>query len=80
MATLISTWAELAAVPESETHRLDIGDYNGWIVTKKPKSDKFSDRMHYLSTHTFYGSTYQYSTKILQECGFDIELASWDAE
>lgn len=32
----------------------------------------------YLSTHTFYGSNYEYSTKFLQEHGFDIEIDNWD--
>lgn len=32
----------------------------------------------YLSTHTFYGSQYEYSTMILQEHGFDVKLDNWD--
>lgn len=38
------------------------------------------DRHVYLSTHTFYGSNYKYSTKLLQEHGFDIEIDNWDKE
>lgn len=34
----------------------------------------------YLSTHTFYGKTHEYSTMILQEHGFDIEIDNWDKE
>lgn len=34
----------------------------------------------YLGTHTFYGSLYKYSTKILQEHGFDIKIDNWDKE
>lgn len=34
----------------------------------------------YLSTHTFYGSNYEYSTRVLQEHGFDIEIDNWDKE
>lgn len=34
----------------------------------------------YLSTHTFYASQYEYSTKILQEHGFDVEIDNWDKE
>lgn len=34
----------------------------------------------YLSTHTFYGSRYAEYTKVLQECGFDIELDNWDKD
>lgn len=78
MTKLIKTWAELAEVPESETHRLEIGHHNGWIIAKKPKSEKFSDRMIYLSTHTFYGETHKSSTAMLQSCGFDVEIDNWD--
>lgn len=80
MEKLIKNWHELAKVPESKTHYLDITpeDCNGWIVTKDPKSDKFSDRMKYLSTHTFYGLNHEYSTQLLQSCGFDVIIDNWD--
>ena len=32
----------------------------------------------YLSTHTFYGSQCEHSTKVLQEHGFDVEIDNWD--
>ena len=35
---------------------------------------------YYLSTHTFYGSEHKRSTKVLQSCGFDIEIDNWDKE
>ncbi|AUR96482.1 hypothetical protein NVP1225O_30 [Vibrio phage 1.225.O._10N.261.48.B7] len=80
MTKLIKTWAELAEVAESETHFLDISvsDCNGWIMTKKPVGNKFSDKQSYLSTHTFYGSSHKRSTKLLQSCGFDVEIDNWD--
>lgn len=78
MSKLIRTWSELAEVPDSETHRLEIDEDNGWIVTKYPESDKFSDRQKYLSTHTFYGEQHKRSTTLLQSCGFDVEIANWD--
>lgn len=78
MTKLIKTWAELAKVPESDTHKLEIGEYSGWIITKNPVSDKLSDRKKYLSTHTFYGLNYRYSTELLQRCGFDVEIDNWD--
>lgn len=69
---------------------------NGWIVPvedeisekdyfvcncEKGKDIKeWFDHHVYLSTHTFYGSQYKYSTKILQEHGFDIEIDNWDKE
>ena len=38
----------------------------------------FFEHHVYLSTHTFYGSNYEYSTRVLQEHGFDIEIDNWD--
>lgn len=71
---LIKTWEELKECT-SDTHTLeiDIDGGNGWI-----KDNKTNENKHYLSTHTFYGSTHEYSTKRLQECGFNIQLANWD--
>lgn len=80
MTKLIKDWNELREVEDSKTHRLEIGEYNGWIVAKNPKGDKFSDRKKYLSTHTFYGKQYRNSTKLLQSCGFDVEIANWDED
>ncbi len=71
---LISNWDELAKVEESDTHRLEIEDHCGWIYCKAT-----GEREHYLSTHTFYGSKYQYSTAALQQYGFSVEIANWDA-
>ncbi len=78
MTVLVRNWSELAKIPDSETHRLEIDEYNGWVITKEPVSDKFSDRKKYLSTHTFYGGKHEYSTKLLQSCGFDVEIDNWD--
>jgi hypothetical protein len=79
---LIKTWVELAEC-ESETHILKINlEYcNGWIIPKMITGtiDPLNDH-HYLSTHTFYGSSYEWSTKILQECGFNVQLANWNEE
>lgn len=80
MTTLVRNWEELSKIPESETHKLEIGKYNGWIITKNPKSDKFSDRKKYLSTHTFYRSSRKSRNKLLQSCGFDVEIVSWEDE
>lgn len=80
MGKLITTWEELSKVPQSETHFLDISAHNcnGWVIAKNPVGDKFSDRQEYLSTHTFYGSSHKRSTKLLQSCGFDVEIDNWD--
>ena len=70
-------WSDLAEVPESETHRLeiDVEGCNGWIHDKRdPKA--FG---HYLSTHTFYGRNYRQSTALLRRCGFNVTVDNWDA-
>jgi len=79
--TLVSTWEELAAIPPSATHRLDIEPEhcNGWIKSIEEQRGTDSDSGIYLSTHTFYGSNYEAMTRKLQECGFNVQLANWDA-
>lgn len=77
---LISTWEELKDC-KSNTHiiEVDLRYGSGW-VRPKDKSIKHEEQYKnrcYLSTHTFYGSSYQRSTKILQECGFNIQLKNW---
>lgn len=67
---------------------------SGWIVPVKDlpgegtddfvcnceemTAEEYCKEHIYLSTHTFYGSQYEYSTMILQEHGFDVELDNWD--
>jgi effector-binding domain-containing protein len=71
---LIKTWAELKEC-KSETHILEIDDCCGWIRKKDGGEDDYGI---YLSTHTFYGGTHEWSTKTLQSCGFNVVLANWD--
>lgn len=76
----IKHWSELKEV-ESPTHilEIDLKYGSGWIKPKKePENPQSWDGYHYLSTHTFYGSSYKDSTEILQSCGFNVELANWD--
>lgn len=75
---LISDWSELAQVPDSPTHRLeiDVENCNGWIHAKNADPDSLR---RYLSTHTFYGTNYKHSTRLLRRCGFNVKLANWDA-
>lgn len=76
MAKLIKSWDGLVGL-ESDGYYLeiDVDRGNGHI---RSKTDK--DFYAYLSTHTFYGNNYQYSTTRLQECGFDVQLENWDGE
>jgi len=74
--TLVKDWKELAEIPPSDTHYLEISveDGNGYI--KKKNSEEFL--CDYLSTHTFYGSNYLRSTRRLQAAGFNVVLENWD--
>ena len=45
---------------------------------KEISTEEYFKHHIYLSTHTFYGSNYKYSTRILQAHGFDIEIDNWD--
>lgn len=70
----ISNWVELAEVGCNDLYRLDITpeDGNGWI------RDEEGGYIEYLSTHTFYGRDYEYSTRLLQTYGFNVVLENWD--
>lgn len=82
---LIRNWEELSKVPPNDKYKIvvDLDMCNGHIVpieeTAKTQNDYFGHHV-YLSTHTFYGSQYKDSKKILQEYGFDIEIDNWDKE
>jgi len=76
--TFVRHFADLAALPESETHRIEIDEdwYSGWIIDKRNPSHRYG---HYLSTHTFYSSEHKHSTELLRSCGFNVTCANWDA-
>ena len=76
MAKLIESWKDLVGL-ESDEYYLDIelDKCCGHIYSKSG-----NEFMHYLSTHTFYGKTYQDETARLQEYGFDVQLKNWDGE
>lgn len=82
MPRVIKTWTELVGL-ESENYYLDIDlKYgSGWIrpkvETEETKRDYYAHHV-YLSTHTFYGSQYKQSTKLLQQYGFNVEIDNWD--
>lgn len=95
MTKLIKNWKELSKVPANDKYKIIVCDCCGWIVPICDEPDKEDDficncenmttieylKEHvYLSTHTFYGKNYEFSTKQLQEHGFDIEIDNWDKE
>jgi hypothetical protein len=75
-AKLIGNWVELSEVPCNKEYWLDITpkEGNGWIINKE------GNGIMYLSTHTFYGHNHEYSTRILQTYGFNVELKNWDRQ
>ena len=86
---LIKNWEELSKIPnESATHILEVNLElcNGRLRAKNPKPYKrnlsfmrqIQNQDIYLSTHTFYGSEYKHSTKVLKACGFDVDIDNWD--
>ena len=64
MAKYIKSWKELSK-EKSPTHflEIDIERCNGWIHPKDDKDMISYNGHYYLSTHTFYGSRYEWSTK-----------------
>lgn len=84
MPRLITTWDELDGL-ESEKYIIRVNKeyYNGWIRPKidtEETEENYFEHHAYLSTHTFYGSQYKYSTELLQKFGFDVEIDNWDKE
>ena len=76
MSKLIKTWEELVGLESDEYYlKIDVDMCNGSI--RRKSNDEY---MEYLSTHTFYGLNYQYSSALLQEYGFDVQLENWDGE
>lgn len=75
---IIRAWQDLVGL-ESEHYKLEIDLDNGCgrIVPKVETEDSFM-HTHYLSTHTFYGRHHEAATELLRECGFDVQLCSWD--
>lgn len=78
---LIKDWDELKKVINSTTHKINVDreSCNGNIIPLISELYFYN----YLSTHTFYGikvKTYLESTKQLQRCGFNINIANWDGE
>lgn len=68
---LIEHWEELMDC-KSATHTIEVDTHYGcgWILEN-------GERIHYLSTHAFYGSMFKASTELLQTCGFNVSLKSW---
>ena len=76
MSKLIKTWEELVGLESDEYYlKIDVDMCNGSIRRKSN-----AVLIEYLSTRTFYGLNYQYSSALLQEYGFDIQLENWDGE
>lgn len=84
MSKLIKNWEELSKIPPNDKYKIEVDEKYGcsaWILpieeTEETERNYFEHHV-YLSTHTFYGKTYEHSTKVLQEHGFDVEIDNWD--
>lgn len=80
---LIKNWEELSKVPPNDKYKIEVNSdmCSGWIRPVKETEEtreNYFENHRYLSTHTFYGKHYEYSTKLLQQFGFDIEIDNWD--
>lgn len=84
MTKSIKNWQELSKVPPTNKHKIVVEEdmCSGWIkpIDEDNYEGDYYDGYAYLSTHTFYGSQYKQSTKILQKFGFDVEIDNWDKE
>lgn len=72
--TVIKSWEELNKC-KSDTHSLEIDLVMG---RGRVKSKTDSEDSVYLSTHSFYESSYKYTTQILNDRGFNVEIDNWD--
>lgn len=79
---VIKNWKELSEVPPNDKYKIevDLEFCNGWIrpiKETKETQDNYFEHHKYLSTHTFYSEEYEWSSKLLQSFGFNIELDNW---
>ncbi len=82
MTRLIRNWKELSEVLANDKYKIevDLEMCSGWIkpIDEENYEGNYWDNHCYLSTHSFYGSTYKDTTKMLQKFGFDVEIDNWD--
>ncbi|MCP4528482.1 MAG: hypothetical protein GY833_21600 [Aestuariibacter sp.] len=71
----VMNWEQLAQLPDSATHTIEVDRFSGWVVNKVT-----GEKQHYLSTHTFYENERAHRTQLLRSCGFDIEICAPDPE
>ena len=78
MPKIVKNWKDLDGL-ESEHYYIKVDHHIGcgWI---KPKDETRRSHNKYLSTHTFYSKAYKGYEELLQACGFDVNLVSWDEE
>lgn len=81
----IKNWEELSKVPANDRYKIDVDLKFGsaWILpieeTDETK-DEYFEHHKYLSTHSFYKNEYEYTSRLLQQFGFNLELENWDNE
>lgn len=85
MSKLIKNWMDLDGL-ESENYKIrlkcsGILKYQGWICPKeetKETEDNYFLHHVYLSPFIFHKTQYEFTTKLLQYYGFDVELQKCD--
>jgi len=74
---IIKSWEDLAQLPDSATHRIEIGDYRAWVIKKRPLGDEenvLGKGFEYLPSNSFHVSHHKQSTQTLKNCGFNVTL------
>lgn len=90
---VIKNWEELSKIAPNDKYKIIVNKCYGWIVPLCDKHDDkngygfvcncknqygfYNDHV-YLSTYTFYGEQYKYSTSLLKKYGFDVEIDNWN--
>lgn len=83
---IVRNWYELSKIKPNNKYKLDI-DLEmccGWILPVKEDNNTLGENYFkhhiYLSTHSFYYSQYEATTKLLQEHGFDVKIETIDKD
>ena len=77
---IIKSWEELAQLPDSTTHRIQVKDSCAWVISmQKPFGGEDKGKGYqYLSSYSFDKSQNKQATQILKNCGFNVRLLRTD--
>lgn len=78
MKTKAYTFKDLVGLKSESGYFLDVNKLGENYISA---SIRKNDEHYYLSTHTFYGGhSTNYAQKILDKCGFSIELVDFETQ